>query len=356
MDLVLDLGAARNPVSLCIAFGMSLYFTPVIRRGAISYGVLDHPNTALKKHTQATPYLGGVAIYLSFLFALAFSFPFTKEVLGILLGASIVVSIGLFDDLKVLSPRVKLAGQVVAALVLIKSDVYIKLSFIPEWAALILSVLWLVGVTNAINLIDVSDGLAAGVSSIAGLFLYVVALENGDSTVASLVLPLVGATLGFLAYNRPPARIFMGDTGSMFLGFMLAALAMLGRYTVIHRHLAAVAPVIILGVPIFDTFFVMGARAIRGIPLMRGSPDHFAVRLRNHGVPAGKIALFSYAVSTLLGILAVLLCRLPREAGYGIVGFVLLLALGAVLVLWKLGRGPQPPKPTPPSTGDQAPT
>lgn len=339
MDLTPDLGKLRYPITFILALGLSLYFTPLIRRGAIKYGVVDAPDDRLKKHDQPVAYLGGIAVYVSFLFALAFTYDFTSEVVALLLGTSIVVMLGLFDDLKVLTPGVKLAGQIVAALVLVKAGLMIRLWFLPDWLMLGVTVLWLVGMTNAINLIDVSDGLAGGVASIAGIFLYVIALWNGADTIAVLTLALVGATLGFLAYNRPPAKIFLGDAGSMLLGFMLGALAMKGRYAVEHR-LAAAAPVIILGVPIFDTIFVMGARAVRGLPLMRGSPDHFAVRLRKHGVRPGVIALIAYVASGLLGGLALALVRFELEVATAIL-VALALAVGAVVVaLWRMGRGP----------------
>ncbi len=339
MDLTLDLGAARYPVVFVMALALSLYFTPIIRRAAIRYQILDTPNTSLKTHREPTPYLGGVAIYLAFLFTLAFTYDFTHEVLGILFAASIIVTLGLFDDLKVLSPTVKLLGQTIAAFVAVKAGIMIELTFLPQWVAFGLTMIWLVGMTNALNLIDVSDGLAAGVASVAGMFLYIIALSSGADTIATLTLALVGATLGFLAYNRPPARIFMGDTGSMLLGFVLGALAMIGHYTFTHR-LAAVAPVVILGVPIFDTLYVMGVRAYRRIPLMRGSPDHFAVRLRNHGMPAGRIALIGYGSGVLLGCLGLALCWVSFEIAAGILGLVLLLALTATLVLYKMGRSP----------------
>src|SRR5215472_1030524 len=242
-------GAMRYPTAFIAALLLSLYFTPQIRRGAIRYNVVDHPDQDLKQHRAPTPYLGGIAIYLSFLFALGFTYDFTSPVLGLLLSASIVVMLGLFDDLKVLGPIAKLLGQIVATLVLIKSGIAIDLKFLPDWADRVFTVVWLVGLTNAINLIDVSDGLAAGVSAIAGVFLYVVMLWNGDTTFAMLALALVGSTLGFLAYNRAPAKIFLGDAGSMFLGFMLGALAMNGHYTFNHPF-AATAPLAILGVPI----------------------------------------------------------------------------------------------------------
>ncbi|MFO0722376.1 MAG: MraY family glycosyltransferase [Myxococcota bacterium] len=349
MDLTLDLGAARYPVVFILSLVLALYFTPIIRRAAIHYSIMDTPDKGLKTHREPTPYLGGVAIYLAFLFTLAFTYDFTHEVLGILFAASIIVTLGLFDDLKVLSPGVKLMGQIIAAFVAAKAGIMIRLTFLPDWAAFSLTMLWLVGMTNAVNLIDVSDGLAAGVSSIGGMFLYIVAVHNGAVTIAMLILALVGATLGFLAYNRPPARIFMGDTGSMLLGFMLGALAMIGHYTFVHR-LAALAPVVILGVPIFDTLFVMGVRALRGIPLMRGSPDHFAVRLRNRGMPAGRIALIGYLAALALGTLGLGICWAPMEIAAGLVGGAGLIAGAAVLALWKIGRGPAlPPPESPPA-------
>lgn len=340
MDVLVELGPFRYPIAFAVALALSLYLTPIIRRGAIQYGVVDVPDGRLKRHERPIAYLGGIAIYLAFLFALAFTYDFEKGVLGLLLAGSIVVMLGLFDDLKVLSPVLKLAGQAVAALVLVKSGIYIQLSFIPEPLAIALTVLWLVGMTNAINLIDVSDGLAAGVASVAGMFLYVVALVNGNDVIAMLTLCLVGATLGFLAYNRPPATIYLGDTGSMFLGFMLGALAMRGHYTMEHR-LGAVAPALLLGVPIFDTLYVMAVRARRGIPLMRGSPDHFAVRLRNNGFRAGTIAVLAYVASSLLGVASLALMYVRVELAAGLLGAVIAAALATTFALWRIGRSPE---------------
>ena len=339
MDLTIELGALRYPIAFLGALTLSLYLTPIIRRGAVRYGVVDAPDGRLKRQRAPVAYLGGIAIYLAFLFALSFTYDFEKGVLGLLLSASIVVMLGLFDDLKVLPPLLKLAGQAVAAWVLIKAGIYIQLSFVPEPAAIALTFIWLVGMTNAINLIDVSDGLAAGVASVAGVFLYVVALINGNDTTAMLTLCLVGATLGFLAYNRPPATIYLGDTGSMFLGFMLGALAMRGHYTMEHR-LAALAPVVMLGVPIFDTFYVMGVRALRGLPLMTGSPDHFAVRLRNNGVRPGTIAVSAYLTTAVLGGAALTMMLVKLEVAAVLLGGVAAFATVSVIVLWRIGRSP----------------
>lgn len=337
MDLVEQLGPLRFPLTFAVALGLSLYFTPVIRTGAIKYGVVDAPDGQLKVHERPIAYLGGVAIYLSFLFALAFTHDFDERVLGLLLAASIVVMLGLFDDLKVLTPRAKLAGQAVATAVLIKADIMIRLSFLPDELAVALTFLWLLGTTNAINLIDVSDALAGGVSFVACGFLAVVALWNDHTGLTVLAVALMGSTLGFLVYNRPPATIYLGDTGSMFLGFMLGALAMSNHYTFVHPW-AALAPVLILGVPVFDTLFVMGVRLYLGIPVMRGSPDHFAVRMRRRGFGRWSIAATGMVATATLGGAGLAMCVSAVEVAWGVLSCVALAALTAVVVLLRMGR------------------
>ena len=338
MDLVEQLGPLRFPLTFAAALVLSLYFTPVIRRGAIRYGVVDAPDGKLKVHDQPVAYLGGMAIYLSFLFALAFTHEFDERVLGLLLAASIIVMLGLFDDLKVLTPGAKLAGQAVATAVLIKAGIMIRLSFLPDEVALILTFLWLLGTTNAINLIDVSDALAGGVALVASAFLFVVASWNGHTALAVLSLALMGSTLGFLVFNRPPASIYLGDTGSMFLGFMLGALAMTNHYTFVHPW-AALAPVLILGVPVFDTLFVMGVRLYRGLPVMQGSPDHFAVRLRRHGYASGTIAALGMGATTALGSAALAVCVSPAPVAGAVLAAAFCGAVAVAVVLLRMGRG-----------------
>ena len=341
IDLTLDLGAARYPTAFVLALLISLYFTPIVRRAAFKYGVLDVPNTKLKTHKEPTPYLGGVSIFLSFLFALALTVEgnLPPQITGILLSASIIVMLGLFDDLKVLSPKVKLFGQAIAVLVLVKAGIMVQLSFLPGWANLALTFFWVIGITNAINLIDVSDGLAAGITAIAGTFLYIIALMRVPDVIPMLVLPLIGSTVGFLAYNRPPAKIYMGDTGSMFLGFMLGAIAMIGKYTDGHHRVAWIAPIIILGIPIFDTLFVMVVRLIRGIPMMSGSPDHFAVRLRNNGFSAGAIAGLSYLAAVILGISGLVICHFEQQTALTVAGCISFAVILVIFALKKIGRG-----------------
>src|SRR5262249_29082104 len=189
-----------------LALVIALYTTPLLRKAAIRFGIVDRRDGGLKRQAEPVPYLGGIAIYLSFLLALTATLRFdSTEVLGLLLAGAIVVILGLIDDFGVLSPWVKLAGQVVAVLTLINASIYIKLAFIPQWLAVGLSFAWLLAITNAFNLIDVMDGLAAGVAAAAALVLFAVAVLNGRATYAVLLAALCGALVGFLRFNFEPA-------------------------------------------------------------------------------------------------------------------------------------------------------
>ncbi len=297
-------------LSFLLALGFALWLTPRLREAALRFGITDKPDGKLKTHREPIPYLGGLAIYLAFLLSLALTFDFSREVLGLLLAGSIVVILGLLDDLGQLGPWTKLIGQSVAVLVLIKSGIYIKLIFLPEWLALGLSVLWLLGVTNAFNLIDIMDGLSAGTAAVAALVLFVVAELAGNGASATIALALAGSCLGFLRYNFQPARIYMGDTGSLFIGLMLGALAMDNPYTR-YNDLGALCPALILGVPLFDMLFVMYIRWRRGLPVMLGSPDHVALRLRKWRLSTRGTVVTSYVVTALLGIAAIGMSLLP---------------------------------------------
>src|SRR5262249_48923730 len=195
-----------------------------MRQAAVRFGIVDRPDGRLKRQAEPVPYLGGIAIYLSFLLALTATLRFdSTEVLGLLLSGAIVVILGLVDDFGVLTPGQKLAGQVVAVLTLMNASGYIKLAFLPPPLAVGLSFGWLLAVTNASNTIDVMDGPAAGVAAAAALALFAAAAWNGRGTYAVLLAALAGALLGFLRWNFEPARIYMGDAGSLFVGLMLGA-------------------------------------------------------------------------------------------------------------------------------------
>lgn len=322
-----------------LAFALALYATPLLRRAALRYGVVDKPDGALKQHAEPVAYLGGVAVYLAFLVTTSLVLDFDQRVVGLLLGATMLTMVGLFDDLKVLPAGAKLIAQLLVVAVAFKSELFIEIEAFPLMLALPLSVLWLVGVTNAFNIIDVSDGLAAGTAAIAACSFVAISMASGDQLFAALNLALLGATAGFLRFNWAPARIYLGDTGSLFIGFVLASLGLLGAY---GRGSTAttLAPVLVLIVPILDTTLVTIARVARGTSPLHGSNDHFAVRLRARGYSAQKVALWSYGLGATGGGLGLALVLAPARAAVPIVG------VGAALFVftlsWLLAACPPP--------------
>ena len=322
-------------LTFLLAFGLCLYGVPVARRAALKYGLVDKPDGSLKHQESPTPYLGGLAIYLVFLVSLAFTFEFRQEVLGIVLAGTLVVMLGLIDDFGVLPPTAKLIGQLLAVMVLIKSGIRIQIASLPEWVLVILTIIWMIGIINAFNLLDIMDGLSAGVGVWCTGLLFVIALLNGDTMVAMMLVALAGSLVGFLRYNLYPAQIYMGDTGALFIGFMLGALAMIGQYT-IHHPVSLLTPVMILGVPIFDTLFVMYIRFLRGLPVFLGSPDHLAIRLRNWGLTIPQVVGISYVATVVVGALGVLLMFLQQEVALAVIGVTAILFVVAAFCVARI--------------------
>lgn len=300
--------------SFLLAAGLALYITPIVIEAALKYDIVDRPDGMLKTHKRPTAYMGGLAVYLAFLFTLALTFDFSSEVLGILLAGSMVVMLGIIDDLRPLGPQLKLTGQAIAVLVLMRAGLYIKIAALPPAVCLGLTFFWLMSCINGFNIIDIMDGLATGIAAIAATLLFLVAVLNRQPMMAILTLSLSGALLGFLRYNREPARIYLGDAGSMLLGLTLGALAMMGKYSD-RNPLGYFAPLLILGVPLFDTAYVMVIRWRRGIPVIQGSPDHFALRLRRAGLSVNKTVNCSYAAGVVLGLAGIVCMLVPAPAG-----------------------------------------
>jgi UDP-GlcNAc:undecaprenyl-phosphate GlcNAc-1-phosphate transferase len=309
-----------------LAFSLSWYVTPIFQKAALKFGIVDVPDGRLKRQKEPVAYLGGLSIYLSFLLTLAFSFRFDQEVLGILLAGTIMVILGLIDDFKALSPGIKLLGQFIAVFVLIKSGIFIKLIFIPFPVSILLSFLWILTITNAFNIIDVMDGLSSGIALFCSLVFFIVAFLNGHTMIATLTIALAGSLAGFLRYNFTPAKIYLGDTGSLFIGLILGALSMIGSYTN-KNFLGFIAPIIILGLPLFDTLFVMYIRWLRGIPIILGSPDHFALRLRKWRFSTRQTVLVSYLASIILGTASLLIMQVTPYQSILIICILILCAL-----------------------------
>ncbi len=287
-----------------IAFLSSYYTTPVAREAAKRFGVVDVPDGELKAHGEPVPYFGGLAIFLAFLVGISLVSDYDSSIMGVLLGGSIIAMVGLIDDLGRLSPGAKLTGEVIAIYVLVKSGVRIEIIYLPTYFQVILTFLWMILMVNAFNLIDVMDGLSAGVAMISSLFMFVVSMINGNVNISILSIALAGALAGFLPYNYHKASIYMGDCGSLLVGFLLGSFTMVGKYTE-HNHLGLIVPAVIFSVPLFDTLFVSFIRMRRGVSILKGSNDHFALRLRKWRLNVRQTVLVSYGFSILSGLLGI---------------------------------------------------
>lgn len=327
--------------AILLAFGIALLVTPLVKKLAFKCGAVDRPNQR-KVHHKLMPRLGGLAIYLSFVAAVCVTQNINWQVVGLICGGSLIVLLGFIDDTRGVSPRVKLAGQVLAACAVIPFGLEVKFltgPFSSEEIALGLfsipvTVLWLVSVTNAVNLIDGLDGLAGGTSFIALLTLAAaVGIEitrNGvypgqvDAVVLALIL--AGAVLGFLRYNFYPARIFLGDSGSMFLGFSVAVLSIMGLAKG-ATFISVIIPVVILGIPLLDTVFAIIRRYNGHKPIFQPDKEHLHHKLMEMGLSHRQVVLCIYAVNVVLGLSAIVLTLItPKQA-------VLFLAVLSTVIL-----------------------
>jgi UDP-GlcNAc:undecaprenyl-phosphate GlcNAc-1-phosphate transferase len=309
--------------------------TPLARKLGWRLGIIDQPS-ARKAHLKPVPRLGGLAIYAAFIMALLifedrFRIP---QLISILMGATLVSFLGVWDDRWSLHPLLKLVGQIVAALILVFSGVQVQ--FLPYlFLNVTVTILWIVGITNALNLLDNMDGLSGGIGAVAAAFFLLLAAMNGQYLVGGLAAALVGACLGFLIYNFNPATIFMGDTGSLFLGFVLAALGIKLRFPGRLDIVTWMVPVVVLGLPVFDTTLVVISRLRRGVPIYQGGKDHVSHRLVLMGLTHREAVLILYLVCGALGVLAIFITQASLLEGYVIGGVV---ALTGLLALVKLER------------------
>ncbi|MGE5601774.1 MAG: MraY family glycosyltransferase [Nitrososphaerales archaeon] len=319
---------------LASALILAVGVTPLAQRLARRTGMVDKPS-ARKQHTVPTPLLGGLAIYLAVIVALVVlgNRFYVSQVIGIFVGATLMSFLGFWDDRRGLSPWVKLAGQFLAAGILTLTDVRIAV-FHSDALNIALTMLWVVGITNAMNLLDNMDGLSGGIAAIASLYFLLFALMSGQYLVGALAAALLGACLGFLFYNLNPASIFMGDTGSLFLGFTLASLAIKLRFPANSSFVTWMVPVFVLAVPIFDTTLVFISRLRRRLnPLTTPGKDHLSHRLAWLTGSTREAVLICYIIGFLAGTVATFITQASVVEGYA-VGFGALV-LGATGI-WKM--------------------
>ena len=295
------------PIILGAGF-ISFIVTPLIRQLAQRVNFVDNPQ-ARKVHVTPMPMLGGLAIYLGLVIALLFGVRtlIYSELVGIMSGATIMVLVGLWDDRMGLAPLPKLIGEVLAALALLAAGVQVHVVS-AEAINVLLTILWVIGICNAINFQDNMDGLAAGLSTVASGFFFMVAVIEGLGVVSTLAAATLGASVGFLYYNFNPASLFMGDAGSLLLGFVLAVLGIKLEFA--GRPLGAtwMIPIIILGVPIFDMTLVVISRLRRGKHVYEGGKDHTSHRLVTIvGMTHARSVMTLYLIAVVLGLTAVML-------------------------------------------------
>ncbi|MGB4303673.1 MAG: MraY family glycosyltransferase [Syntrophomonadaceae bacterium] len=329
------------------AFVVAYFSTPLAIKAAYKLGAIDKPDQR-KVHHQTMPRLGGLAIFLAFMIVTLISSWGNAAFYGILAGGLIVFLVGMLDDMYQLSPWVKLLGQCLAAAVAMYFGVIVHFVTNPfdgllalGYLSLPLTFLWIVGVTNAINLIDGLDGLAGGVSAIAAATMGIVSLLHGQTAVAITAFILVAAIAGFLPYNFHPARTFMGDGGSNFLGCVLACLAIMGTAKS-AALISLFVPIVILGIPIFDTFFAIIRRIYKRAPIFMPDKDHLHHRLMALGMSHRRSVLIIYGISAFFGGVAVTLSFITSPKASLLLALLLLaIVIGADRIGMFTGQPPQ---------------
>ena len=308
-------------VPFVIALVVSYLLTSSVKKLAIKIGAVDRPN-ARKVHTHVIPRLGGLAIYIGFMAAVLFCVPLQHELVGMLLGCTAIVAVGIWDDICNIPAKVKLGGQILAACIPIAFGIQIEwltnpfgdIIVLPEIIAIPVTIFWIIGFTNTVNLIDGLDGLAAGVAFIASISMFLLAYNLNQFLPALVIVSMAGAALGFLQYNFNPAKIFMGDTGSMLLGYTLSVAAVLGLVKT-AATVALVVPIIALGLPILDTTFAIIRRKMSGVPIFQPDKGHLHHRLLALGMTQKQAVLIMYFVSMILGIVALFVANVSYKTG-----------------------------------------
>lgn len=295
---------------MVVGFAASLGLTPVTRQLAERIGLVDKPN-ARKVHRAPIPLMGGLAIYGGFVVALLLFSRMPQHVLelsAIMLASTFLMFIGFWDDHRELSARLKFLGQLVAVLGVMAAGVRVELFKVPvlDWT---LTLLWFTGIINAINFLDNMDGLAAGVSAIAALFMFLLSVSQGQELVSAMSAALCGAAIGFLIYNFNPASSFMGDMGSMILGFLLAVCGIKLRFPEQSLSVSWMIPILVLGLPIFDTTLVVFTRLREGRSPAQAGKDHTSHRLVFAGFSTRLTVIILYTACILFGLAALIISQ-----------------------------------------------
>ncbi len=313
-------------VSLVFTFLMTYAITPIVYKLSLRVGAIDIPKDERRMHNKPIPTMGGLAIAISFIFGMLAFVDIDTAYLGLIIGALMITVMGMLDDIYALKAWIKLGVQVGAALIVTFSGVVIdkiawfdSFIYFGDWAIPV-TVLWIVAITNTINLIDGLDGLACGISAISSISLLVVSVITVQNPVIIVIAALLaGSCLGFLPYNLNPAKMFMGDVGAMFLGFVLAVISIQGFFKV-NAVFAFVAPFLVLGFPILDMMFAVVRRLLKGQHPFHADRKHFHHRLIDLGLNQKQAVGLMYTISALLGVSAILFSARMYQSGAVVLG------------------------------------
>lgn len=328
---------------LLMAIGLSALIsfvaTPAVKRMAYKIGAVDVPKDNRRMHDHPIPRLGGLAIALAFLLTSLLTVELDQQMQGIMLGGILILVLGVLDDSLTLPAMPKFIVQIIAASIVVAHGCTIRFITNPFSSnvgdcidlgvlAAPVTIIWIVTLTNAVNFIDGLDGLAVGVSGISAGTMLVISLLVAEADVAVIMAALLGACLGFIPYNKNPAKIFMGDTGATFLGFVLAAMSIQGFFK-LYAIISFVVPFLILGVPIFDICFAVGRRLVRHENPMKADRGHIHHRLIDMGFSQKQTVAITYTLTGILGLAAVLLTSSGEVKT--------LILIGAIIVVGALG-------------------
>jgi len=337
----------RHLASFLGAFVLGLYLVPVMIQTSKKLRILDVPDGKIKNHKAPVPYMGGVAIYLSFIIVLALIFPLEAKLLWFVLGVTLLLFVGLIDDFKALAPLQKLGGQIIAVACFLKGGFALKSRFFAGYLNIAASSFWMLSVINAFNLVDVMDGLAATLAVVAAGAFLIIAVVTKQYMLSLFLTALLGGLCAFLWYNKPSAKIYLGDAGSLFVGGFIAATPLLIRWTevlifydslpsfaegnvLLETGVSALVPVLLVGVPLLEVFSLIVIRKSKGLPFYSGSPHHFALYLQRKKWSVWRVLAFAASVAIILSAAALLFM-------FGYISFMVLLwSVGLLLLFWTL--------------------
>lgn len=334
-----------------LAAAISFGITPLVRKLAVKWNAIDIPKDERRIHNKPMPRMGGLAVYIAFVLVMTINILVLHldkvkiiQLVGIMIGATIIVIGGIIDDINDLKPWQKMCFQISACIIVILCGVQIRILTNPFgaggtflnlsiWVGIPFTIIWIFGITNSINLIDGLDGLAAGVSLIFCITIFIIAIIFQRENAMYMAIILGGGIFGFLPYNFNPASIFIGDTGSQLLGFLLATMSIEGAI----KSAAAftiVVPILALGLPIYDTLFAIIRRKVNGKPIMQADRGHLHHRLLDMGFSQRQAVIIMYLISAILGVLAIFASQLSSQVSYVLLIIVIIILL---IAGWKYG-------------------